>query len=328
MKALIAVLCIFISCPGLSADYIKSWLVCGPFIDQTLDDPCFDNEGKSVPVEGASEGGNTWRRYLGTNDFVDLAADEVFGQKDESNGMAYVRINCAAATDAILYIGSDDGVRVWLNGEMVLNNDTPRGLEPDQDIINIRLKDGDNNLLAKVNNIGGGWGLSARIGDRDGNDIKGLKYFPVNTLMPLPVLSAKASSEEEDESTKEVYNAWKAFDGDMSTRWSSQHDDSEVLTCDLGRTAMIYEIVLNWETAFGKSYSIDVSPDESDWIKVYSTEKGSGGREQIKISPVKARYVRLSGKERGTTFGYSLFEFAVVGEPLTGKDEKIILKKN
>jgi hypothetical protein len=43
---------------------------------------------------------------------------------------------------------------------------------------------------------------------------------------------------------------------------------------------------------------------------VYSTTSGDGGFDEIAVN-VSARYVRMNGTERATTFGYSLWEFGV-----------------
>jgi hypothetical protein len=41
----------------------------------------------------------------------------------------------AQETEALLGIGSDDGVKVWLNGELVHENWIDRGVEPDDDVV-------------------------------------------------------------------------------------------------------------------------------------------------------------------------------------------------
>jgi hypothetical protein len=68
----------------------------------------------------------------------------------------------------------------------------------------------------------------------------------------------------------------------------------------------IDEVLLNWETAYGKSYQIQVSNDASTWTNVYSTTTGDGGIDDISFAAVNARYVRMDGTLRGTVYGYSL----------------------
>ena len=66
---------------------------------------------------------------------------------------------------AILLLGSDDGVRLWVNDILVHNNPTYRGAYPDQDRIQVNLKAGWNKILIKVLQGSGGWGYYLRIAD-------------------------------------------------------------------------------------------------------------------------------------------------------------------
>ena len=57
--------------------------------------------------------------------------------------------------DVTAYISSDDGLQVWLNGERIFDNDTDRGLEPNQESVPLSLKKGINTVMLKINNRGG-----------------------------------------------------------------------------------------------------------------------------------------------------------------------------
>ena len=87
-------------------------------------------------------------------------------------------------------------------------------------------------------------------------------------------------------------------------------DDPEWISIDLGSSQAFNKVVLNWEGAFGKSYKIQVSNDNVNWQDIYTTTTGKGGIETLNING-SGRYVRLYGSERGTDWGYSLFEFEV-----------------
>jgi len=50
-----------------------------------------------------------------------------------------------------------------------------------------------------------------------------------------------------------------AADGNAATRWSSAFTDTQWVQVDLGDTYSISRVVLNWDTAYGKSYEIQVS---------------------------------------------------------------------
>jgi len=102
-----------------------------------------------------------------------------------------------------------------------------------------------------------------------------------------------------------------AFDGNMTTRWASNWSDPQWLKVDFGSAKDISGITIEWETAYGKSYKIQVSSDDSNWTDVYSTTTGDGGQDVITFNPVTARYLRLYGTERGTEWGYSIWEMQV-----------------
>jgi hypothetical protein len=110
--------------------------------------------------------------------------------------------------------------------------------------------------------------------------------------------------------------ASKAFDGDSATRWGSEYVDPSWIQVDLGQTMSITGVRLNWEAAYGKSYRIQVSDDAATWTDVYSTSAGNGGVDDITGLAANGRYVRMSGTERGTSYGYSLWDFNVYGAPL------------
>ena len=111
-----------------------------------------------------------------------------------------------------------------------------------------------------------------------------------------------------------TYVAANAVDGQLGTRWSSQFSDPQWYRVDLGGAYAIDRVVLRWETAAARAYQIQVSADGATWSTVYSTSSGDGGVDDIALSAVTARYVRMYGTQRLTPYGYSLWEFEVYGE--------------
>ena len=70
--------------------------------------------------------------------------------------------------EAVLLLGSDDGVRLWVNDNLVHTNPSYRGAYPDQDRVKVRLQAGWNKVLIKVLQGAGGWGYYLRIPDPKG----------------------------------------------------------------------------------------------------------------------------------------------------------------
>ncbi|MFC4033987.1 discoidin domain-containing protein [Streptomyces polygonati] len=103
-----------------------------------------------------------------------------------------------------------------------------------------------------------------------------------------------------------------AVDGNTGTRWSSAFTDPQWLQVDLGATHTISQVVLNWETAYGKAFQIQTSADGTNWTTVYSTTTATGGVQTLPVTG-SGRYVRLYGTARSTQYGYSLWEFQVFG---------------
>ena len=108
------------------------------------------------------------------------------------------------------------------------------------------------------------------------------------------------------------FPASNAVDGNTATRWSSAFSDPQWLQVDLGATASISQVVLQWESAYGKAFQIQTSPDAANWTTIYSTTTGTGGTQTLNITGT-GRYVRMYGTVRATQWGYSLWEFQVYG---------------
>jgi hypothetical protein len=109
-------------------------------------------------------------------------------------------------------------------------------------------------------------------------------------------------------------SAGAAVDGNSGSRWSSLESDAQWIRVDLGAATTINHVSLAWEAAYAKAYQIQVSTDGVTWSTVYSTTAGAGGTEERDFAAVSARYVRINCTQRGTPWGYSLFELKVSNE--------------
>jgi hexosaminidase len=115
-------------------------------------------------------------------------------------------------------------------------------------------------------------------------------------------------------SSRELRSCHEAalVDGDPATRWCGPKTAAQSLVIDLGRSVDLSTVVLRWETAYAKSYSIDVSDDRETWRPFASTSASDGGLDIVRASG-HGRYLRLSMTERGTVYGYSLYELEAYG---------------
>jgi hypothetical protein len=108
--------------------------------------------------------------------------------------------------------------------------------------------------------------------------------------------------------------AANAVDGKTTTRWSSAYSDPQWIQVDLGAYYAISEIDLNWESACGKNYQIQTSNDGIIWTTQTNVTGNttSGLLKYPYATPPTARYVRMYGTARATTWGYSLWELSVL----------------
>ncbi|MFJ4467960.1 discoidin domain-containing protein [Streptomyces sp. NPDC089424] len=125
---------------------------------------------------------------------------------------------------------------------------------------------------------------------------------------PLSQGRTVTSSSDENAGTP----ARNAVDGDRGTRWSSAPGDDQWLQVDLGVTASVSRVVLDWEAAYGKDYKIQLSQDGAAWRDAATVTGGDGAADTVDVSG-QARYVRMQGLTRATPWGYSLWEFQVFG---------------
>ena len=126
----------------------------------------------------------------------------------------------------------------------------------------------------------------------------------------LPISQGKpvtASSAENGGSA-----AANAVDGNGGTRWSSAFSDPQWLQVDLGATATITQVVLNWEAAYATRFQSRPRPTAPPGRPINTTTNGTGGTQTLNVSG-SGRYVRLNTTRRATQYGVSLWEFQVFG---------------
>ena len=104
----------------------------------------------------------------------------------------------------------------------------------------------------------------------------------------------------------------RAVDGNSTTRWGSAYSDPQWIRVDLGRSYAINRVRLNWETAYGRAYQVQVSNDGNTWTNLFATTTGDGGVDDLTVNG-SGRYVRVNGTQRGTQWGYSLWDLNVYG---------------
>jgi len=106
-----------------------------------------------------------WREYV-TDDSdgtVDLA--RMYGPHENVAVYAYADVALPADGDLLLKVGSNDGFKCWFNGKEVGRFDGGRSYFPDQDSLRVKGRQGDNEILLKITQMGAAWAFSARLTD-------------------------------------------------------------------------------------------------------------------------------------------------------------------
>lgn len=104
-----------------------------------------------------------WKRLKAEDSRVDFLEGAAHGSHDYCIGYAWTEFESPEERDAWLGIGSDDGLRIWLNGEPVNDKWVARTSRLDDDVVPLRLKKGPNQILIKIQNVKGLWCFTARL---------------------------------------------------------------------------------------------------------------------------------------------------------------------
>ena len=153
-------------------NFLLDWNLIGPFDAPDMDSlaapypPEMETDlGKSYPGKGNAAVG--WRKIKAdASGYVRLT--ELVTPNEQAVVYALGWLSAPAEMTATMLVGSDDGVRVWVNDRLVHSNPAYRGAVPDQDRIRVSLRKGWNKVMLKVLQGAGGWGYYVRFADPDG----------------------------------------------------------------------------------------------------------------------------------------------------------------
>ena len=98
----------------------------------------------------------------GRNNVNDVVNSIGFAQGDVNDHSSYALISLASTTDqsdVVMKVGSDDSIKVWLNGQVVYTNAINRGASDFQDLFRVNLVEGNNLLLVKVSEGWSAWSM-------------------------------------------------------------------------------------------------------------------------------------------------------------------------
>ncbi len=166
--------------------FIQQWLVLAPIPlekDQSgadaVDKEQIKGEGKLKPKAGdkvkVGDKELTWKEHTCKEHLLDFNAF-LGGQTEDSVAYAVTFITSPEELKGVkMKTGSDDQVKVYLNGKEVFKNAEARPADKDQDTTEVTLNKGVNVLVVKVVNEKIDWSFCVRFTDKDDKPITKLK---------------------------------------------------------------------------------------------------------------------------------------------------------
>ncbi|MBI2624650.1 hypothetical protein HYW67_04185 [Candidatus Parcubacteria bacterium] len=233
-----------------SPTMLREWLVLGPFpnspdpigydtdyIAQSTSNTA--NESTVRPRAGETLGGKSWTRSVvsSATDYVDL--NGIYGTQSNvvAYAVTYVMNTTGAPITGQLRLGSDDGIKAYVNGAKIHDNHIHRSAARDQDRPAVTLNPGLNTILLKIDQGGSGWGFYARLTTNSGNPLLSTITSTDSTIAPnqsaeyyvmtspsfitSPISTAPAQNCAPDKTTVTLAPACEAGQTLMNIEWAA-----------------------------------------------------------------------------------------------------------
>ena len=157
-------------------EFVKQWQVVGPFVSEkagevtlgmktSLEDDFVKRGDGSVDLKGSYKAGEKTVKWRAGNanhrGFVNLG--KIIGPVEWAVAYGYAEIDSVHARECIMKCGSDDGIKIWVNGKVVHEHEVGRGYDGTPDAAPIWLHAGVNRILVKVDNYTNGWGFGVLV---------------------------------------------------------------------------------------------------------------------------------------------------------------------
>lgn len=174
-------------CKFQAGVFFTNWLVAGPLPNR----PCADIAGKknvrhgfyydflakiggeknAAPKEGETipdRASVIFKQFSCETPEIDF--DAFFGMPNQIVAYALAFVETETNTTAYLHVGSDDGIRVWIDDKLVIDKYVERGFTPDEDWAKVFLSEGKHRILVKSEDNFGDWKFSLRFVNKKTHD--------------------------------------------------------------------------------------------------------------------------------------------------------------
>ncbi|HEV3259717.1 MAG TPA: hypothetical protein VG013_22810 [Gemmataceae bacterium] len=167
--------------PGAVAKkFVRNWQLLGPF-------PNPDNRGHNAPYPPEKEkldfgkeydgirGKMRWTLHHSSADYINLS--QLYAHRAPGVAYAVCWVRSDRQKPVLLSIGSNDGIKIWVNRKVAFSHQIGRAAKPGQDKARTDLAAGWNELLVKVDNIANDWGFYLELLDPGtGKPLKGIAF--------------------------------------------------------------------------------------------------------------------------------------------------------
>lgn len=168
--------------------FINQWLLCGPFDNTGMEghDRVYPPEQAVDPAATYTGKGNATVSWKPSNvpdwkGYVDLLREFTDTDWSCAYALCWVTVD-KGPRDVVFRVGSNDSVKVFLNGAEICNQKVERGATPDDDEVPVTLPEGTSTILLKIGQTGLNWGFYFRITEPDSVEVP--KGVHVSTAPP------------------------------------------------------------------------------------------------------------------------------------------------
>ncbi len=157
---------------------IGNWLMLGPLTDPSGTEPLqghdydFLNGEEDISPEKEERieiDGEKYQWKIFSNENTVMVLHRQIGTLENVTVYFFCLLEVAQSGDYVFHVGSDDSVKIWLDGEKIHDIKEVRGIGETRDHVSAAMSKGQHRLLVKVDQHTGGWGLAFQVKDAQGN---------------------------------------------------------------------------------------------------------------------------------------------------------------
>ncbi|MBN2272490.1 MAG: VCBS repeat-containing protein [Sedimentisphaerales bacterium] len=144
--------------------YVTEWEVSGPYFEEGKNYSVLFDTAFAPEIDGGKD--TKWQKMpAGTDEAQPYYLDLLKALNGGEQRVAYLRtkLQWPKEQQVKLWIGSDDGYKIWINGQLAASNNVARPFVIDQDNAEAKLKGGENAIMMKVTQNNLPWGASLAI---------------------------------------------------------------------------------------------------------------------------------------------------------------------